>query len=164
MTLNRRVFAATGVSADLDHDVAGVWDYHRPFRFLEADPVGGNRWVSLRWGNRCRGSKTPGSCAAAAVILTTWCCRGWCSVMCCARRMRTTITQSIRRCSVPHAYRSELARQILKVPESRVSVVAGDIGGSFGMKSAIYNEVALVLLASKLLGRPAFSIRRSSRT
>ena len=33
-------------------------------------------------------------------------------------------------------------------------VVAGDIGGSFGMKSAIYNEVALVLLASKLLGRP----------
>ena len=33
-------------------------------------------------------------------------------------------------------------------------VVAGDIGGSFGMKSAIYNEVALVLLASKLTGRP----------
>ena len=41
-----------------------------------------------------------------------------------------------------------------EVPESRVRVVAGDIGGSFGMKSPIYNEVALVLLASKLLGRP----------
>jgi aerobic carbon-monoxide dehydrogenase large subunit len=53
-----------------------------------------------------------------------------------------------------HAYRSELARQILKVPESKVRVVAGDIGGSFGMKSAIYNEVALVLLASQLTGRP----------
>jgi carbon-monoxide dehydrogenase large subunit len=53
-----------------------------------------------------------------------------------------------------HAYRSELARQILNVPESKVRVVAGDIGGSFGMKSAIYNEVALVLLASKLTGRP----------
>jgi carbon-monoxide dehydrogenase large subunit len=53
-----------------------------------------------------------------------------------------------------HAYRSELARQILKVPENKVRVVAGDIGGSFGMKSAIYNEVALVLLASKLTGRP----------
>src|SRR5216683_2323622 len=52
-----------------------------------------------------------------------------------------------------HAYRAELA-QIIKVPESRVRVVAGDIGGSFGMKSAIYNEVALVLLAAKLLGRP----------
>src|SRR5947209_12110863 len=53
-----------------------------------------------------------------------------------------------------HAYRSELALKILKVPESKVRVVAGDIGGSFGMKSAIYNEVALVLLASKLTGRP----------
>ncbi len=53
-----------------------------------------------------------------------------------------------------HAYRSELARQILKVSENKVRVVAGDIGGSFGMKSAIYNEVALVLLASKLARRP----------
>jgi carbon-monoxide dehydrogenase large subunit len=43
---------------------------------------------------------------------------------------------------------------VLKVPESRVRVVAGDIGGSFGMKSAIYNEVALVLLGSKTVGRP----------
>jgi len=53
-----------------------------------------------------------------------------------------------------HGYRSELAQQILKVPESKVRVVACDIGGSFGMKSAIYNEVALVLFASKLIGRP----------
>src|SRR5205823_7403574 len=52
-----------------------------------------------------------------------------------------------------HGYRAELAN-ILKAPESRVRVVAGDIGGSFGMKSAIYNEVALVMLASKKLGRP----------
>jgi aerobic carbon-monoxide dehydrogenase large subunit len=52
-----------------------------------------------------------------------------------------------------HAYRAELA-QIMGVPEARVRVVAGDIGGSFGMKSAVYNEVALCLLASKILGRP----------
>src|SRR5262249_11178754 len=52
-----------------------------------------------------------------------------------------------------HPFRSELA-PVLKVPESRIRVVAGDIGGSFGMKSAVYNEVALVLLASKLLRRP----------
>jgi carbon-monoxide dehydrogenase large subunit len=52
-----------------------------------------------------------------------------------------------------HGYRADIAK-ILKVPESKVRVVAGDIGGSFGMKSAIYNEVALVLLASKLTGRP----------
>jgi carbon-monoxide dehydrogenase large subunit len=51
-------------------------------------------------------------------------------------------------------FRSELSQLVLKVPESKVRVVAGDIGGSFGMKSPIYNEVALVLLASKVTGRP----------
>jgi carbon-monoxide dehydrogenase large subunit len=64
---------------------------------------------------------------------------------------RWTIYTTLQR---THSYRAELARQVLKVPESRVRVVAGDIGGSFGMKSAIYNEVALVLLASKATGRP----------
>jgi carbon-monoxide dehydrogenase large subunit len=53
-----------------------------------------------------------------------------------------------------HVYRSELAEQVLRVPESKVRVIAGDIGGSFGMKSSIFNEVALALLASKLVGRP----------
>ncbi len=51
---------------------------------------------------------------------------------------RWTIYTTLQR---THGYRAELARQVLKVPESRVRVVAGDIGGSFGMKSAIYNEV-----------------------
>ncbi|HTT79164.1 MAG TPA: xanthine dehydrogenase family protein molybdopterin-binding subunit [Stellaceae bacterium] len=63
---------------------------------------------------------------------------------------RYTIYTTLQR---THAYRADLA-QIIGVPESRVRVVAGDIGGSFGMKSAIYNEVALVLLAAKMLGRP----------
>src|ERR1700737_3480570 len=61
---------------------------------------------------------------------------------------RYTIYTTLQRI---HGYRAELA-SILKVPESRVRVVAGDIGGSFCMKSALYNEVALVLLASKLVG------------
>src|ERR1700738_145043 len=63
---------------------------------------------------------------------------------------RYTIYTTLQRI---HGYRAELS-SILKEPESRVRVVAGDIGGSFGMKSAIYNEVALVLLAAKLVGRP----------
>jgi aerobic carbon-monoxide dehydrogenase large subunit len=52
-----------------------------------------------------------------------------------------------------HSFRAQLAK-VLDVAESDVRVIAGDIGGSFGMKSAVYNEVALVLLASKLLNRP----------
>ncbi|HLY43990.1 MAG TPA: xanthine dehydrogenase family protein molybdopterin-binding subunit [Stellaceae bacterium] len=63
---------------------------------------------------------------------------------------RYTIYTTLQR---THTYRSDLA-EILNVPESRVRVVCGDIGGSFGMKSAIYNEVALVLLAARLLNRP----------
>jgi carbon-monoxide dehydrogenase large subunit len=63
---------------------------------------------------------------------------------------RYTIYTTLQR---THPFRSELA-PILKVSESKIRVVVGDIGGSFGMKSAVYNEVALVLLASKRIGRP----------
>src|SRR5262249_24214638 len=64
---------------------------------------------------------------------------------------RYTVYTTLQRA---HAYRQDLAQHVLKVPESKVRVIAGDIGGSFGMKSAVYNEVALVLWASKLTGRP----------
>jgi aerobic carbon-monoxide dehydrogenase large subunit len=63
---------------------------------------------------------------------------------------RYTIYTTLQRV---HPFRSELS-PVLNVPESKIRVVAGDIGGSFGMKSAVYNEVALVLLASKVTGRP----------
>jgi carbon-monoxide dehydrogenase large subunit len=53
----------------------------------------------------------------------------------------------------PHPTRNELAK-LLHVPESKVRVITGDTGGSFGMKSPIFNEAPLVLLASKLTGRP----------
>ena len=63
---------------------------------------------------------------------------------------RYTVYTTLQRA---HPFRAELAG-LLKAPEAKVRVIAGDIGGSFGMKSAVYNEVALVLLASKLTGRP----------
>lgn len=61
-------------------------------------------------------------------------------------KIHTTLQRAIH-------YRGALART-LRVPESKIHVVAGDIGGSFGMKSGLYNEVALVLLASRIVGRP----------
>jgi aerobic carbon-monoxide dehydrogenase large subunit len=63
---------------------------------------------------------------------------------------RYTVYTTLQRA---HPFRAELAG-VLKAPEAKIRVVAGDIGGSFGMKSAVYNEVALVLLASRLVGRP----------
>jgi carbon-monoxide dehydrogenase large subunit len=54
----------------------------------------------------------------------------------------------------PHGARSILAQAILHIPESRLRVVAHDVGGGFGMKGDVYPEEALVLLASRQCGRP----------
>jgi aerobic carbon-monoxide dehydrogenase large subunit len=64
---------------------------------------------------------------------------------------RYTIYTTLQRA---HMFREELAKNVLRVPENKLRVVAGDIGGSFGMKSAVYNEVALVLLAARATRRP----------
>jgi carbon-monoxide dehydrogenase large subunit len=54
----------------------------------------------------------------------------------------------------PHRVRSALATNILRVPEHRIRVVAGDIGGGFGTKGWQYPEHRLVLWAARKLGRP----------
>jgi aerobic carbon-monoxide dehydrogenase large subunit len=64
---------------------------------------------------------------------------------------RYTIYTTLQRTNV---FQTELSQHVLKVPDNKIRVVCGDIGGSFGMKSAVYNEVALVLLGAKLIGRP----------
>ena len=54
-----------------------------------------------------------------------------------------------------HAFRSDLASYLRNVPESKVRVIAGDMGGSFGMKSAVYNEdAAHDARREKMTGRP----------
>ena len=53
----------------------------------------------------------------------------------------------------PHRVRGVLAK-ILGVPEPRVRVIAGDVGGGFGAKGWQYAEHRLVLWAARRLGRP----------
>src|ERR1700757_522936 len=53
-----------------------------------------------------------------------------------------------------HGVRQILAHQILHVPESRIRVVARDVGGGFGMKGNVYPEEAIVLWAGRRVGRP----------
>jgi carbon-monoxide dehydrogenase large subunit len=53
----------------------------------------------------------------------------------------------------PHGTRN-LVAGVLKVPQSQVRVVTGDVGGSFGMRSGLYPEMVLVLWAARRLGRP----------
>ena len=54
----------------------------------------------------------------------------------------------------PHRVRHVLATSIFRVPEHRIRVVAGDIGGAFGTKGWQYPEHRLVLWAARELGRP----------
>ena len=63
---------------------------------------------------------------------------------------RYTIHTTLQRAFV---YRAQIA-DIIGVPESKIRIVATDVGGSFGMKSALFNEVALTVLGTAVTGRP----------
>lgn len=54
---------------------------------------------------------------------------------------------------MPHAVRDALADVVLRVPHEQMRVVVADVGGSFGIKNALYREQALVLFAARQLGR-----------
>jgi aerobic carbon-monoxide dehydrogenase large subunit len=56
-------------------------------------------------------------------------------------------------CQYPHRVRDALAANIFKMPESKIRVVAGDVGGGFGTKGWQYVEHRLVLWAARKLGR-----------
>jgi len=54
----------------------------------------------------------------------------------------------------PHGARTTLAQNIFHEPEAKFRVIARDVGGGFGLKGQIHPEDALVLWASKHVGRP----------
>jgi len=54
----------------------------------------------------------------------------------------------------PYLWRSLLADDLFHIPEHKISLIAGDVGGSYGMKGGLYAEVVLVAWAAKKLGRP----------
>lgn len=50
--------------------------------------------------------------------------------------------------------RNQLANDILAVPLDKLRVLAGNVGGSFGMKAAAYPEYVCLFHAARVLGRP----------
>jgi carbon-monoxide dehydrogenase large subunit len=53
----------------------------------------------------------------------------------------------------PHGARMEMSH-VFHAPENRVRVVSPDVGGGFGLKGGCFPDDALVLWASRRLGRP----------
>ena len=54
----------------------------------------------------------------------------------------------------PHLTRLLISAFVMGIPENKLTVIAPDVGGGFGSKIYHYGEEALVLAASKRIGRP----------
>ncbi len=54
----------------------------------------------------------------------------------------------------PHVIRLLMGAFVLNIPETKLRVVAPDVGGAFGSKIYHYGEEAFVTRAAKVLGRP----------
>ncbi|KKM84506.1 hypothetical protein LCGC14_1298440, partial [marine sediment metagenome] len=54
----------------------------------------------------------------------------------------------------PHVTRLLISAFVMGIPENKLTVIAPDVGGGFGSKIYHYGEEALVLAASKRIGRP----------
>lgn len=57
-------------------------------------------------------------------------------------------------CHYPHKIREQMATQVFNVAEHDVRVIAGDVGGSFGLRGSVYPEQVLVMWASRRVGSP----------
>jgi len=54
----------------------------------------------------------------------------------------------------PHGVRTVISQMVFKIPETKIRVIANDVGGGFGMKGDTYPDEALVLWASRRCRRP----------
>jgi carbon-monoxide dehydrogenase large subunit len=55
---------------------------------------------------------------------------------------------------MPHGLRDALADEVFRIPRDQIRVTVADVGGSFGIKNALYPEQILVLWAARKVGRP----------
>ncbi|HUD85845.1 MAG TPA: molybdopterin cofactor-binding domain-containing protein, partial [Xanthobacteraceae bacterium] len=46
------------------------------------------------------------------------------------------------------------AKSVLKIPETQIRLVTGDIGGSYGLRGSVYPELVLMLWSARRVGRP----------
>ncbi|AMN44491.1 xanthine dehydrogenase family protein molybdopterin-binding subunit [Rhodoplanes sp. Z2-YC6860] len=54
----------------------------------------------------------------------------------------------------PWLFRNAIAETTLKISESQLRLITGDIGGSYGLRGSVYPEIILMLWAARRVGRP----------
>jgi len=54
----------------------------------------------------------------------------------------------------PWLFRNAIAETTLKIPETQLRLITGDIGGSYGLRGSVYPEIILMLWAARRVGRP----------
>lgn len=54
----------------------------------------------------------------------------------------------------PYVWRTMMTKYVFDIPESSMRLIAGDVGGSYGMKGGLYPEVPLVAWGSRRVNRP----------
>jgi carbon-monoxide dehydrogenase large subunit len=62
---------------------------------------------------------------------------------------------------IPHIVRTTLA-MTMGIPESKLRVIAPDVGGGFGSKLQVYAEEAICLAMARMLGRPVKWVEQRS--
>ncbi|MBH68692.1 MAG: carbon monoxide dehydrogenase [Rhodospirillaceae bacterium] len=53
-----------------------------------------------------------------------------------------------------HAIREQLARDVFRIPEEKIQILAPDVGGGFGLKNFLFPEWVLLLWAARKTKRP----------
>ncbi|MCC2098536.1 MAG: xanthine dehydrogenase family protein molybdopterin-binding subunit, partial [Hyphomicrobiales bacterium] len=53
----------------------------------------------------------------------------------------------------PYVWRTMMTKFLFKIPEHQMTLIAGDVGGSYGMKGGLYPEIPVAAWASKRTGR-----------
>jgi carbon-monoxide dehydrogenase large subunit len=61
---------------------------------------------------------------------------------------------TLRACSQGPAALRDLVASVMGLDRGKLRVITEDVGGAFGMKSAIYPEYPVLLVAARLIGRP----------
>jgi carbon-monoxide dehydrogenase large subunit len=54
----------------------------------------------------------------------------------------------------PYVWRTMMTKYVFNISESQMRLIAGDVGGSYGMKGGLYTEVPVIAWASRRVGRP----------